>query len=688
VKTHSGRNAKATHDTRTEYSREHSFLYQRHLDLIKQSSISAEISRERGYRTEERRKNLLSHGFRHDQCRTPGLLIPLYNVRGKAAGYQFRPDRPRERTSKPIKYETPHGQRALIDCPPRCQPALADPKVPLWITEGVRKADAAATAGLCCIDLLGVWNWRGTNEQGGKTALADWELIALNVREVFIAFDSDVTQKREVRAALDRLKTFLEARGARVRIVRLPAGDDGTKVGLDDFLAAGHSVEELSALAADEIAATAMPAAEKKWPTLDDRAYCGMAGDLVRMVAPRTEADPVGLLVHFLAMVGNLTGAGPHFEVEGAEHPARINLIVVGETGRGRKRTAYNRVREVLCLVDPDWDRDCTKGGLASGEGLVWAVRDRIMQRQKPKGRDGGSAGYQEVEIDAGVEDKRLLLLEEEFAQVLTVAERPGNTVSVQIRRAWDTGNISILTKNAPARATGAHVSVVGHITPDELERRLNTTEIANGLANRFLMVLVRRSQILPHGGDMGRSELDGFAHRLRVTIEAARKIGRVQFDVEARSAWERVYPDLSEGAPGLFGALTSRAEAQVLRLAVAYALLEASEIIRLPHLLAALALWEYAQASASYLFGQRLGDPDAELILEALRNNPDGLTRTQIRDLFDRHAPEPRIERALGVLLARNLAAKRLKPTPGRAAEVWVLRLATNTTEATEGRS
>ena len=110
-----------------------------------------------------------------------------------------------------------------LDVPPAARRDLGNPAVPLFITEGARKADAAVSAGLCCVALLGVWNWRGTNEWGGKTALPDWEAIAFkdaaNIgREVYITFDSDVMTKPSVCVALMRLKPFLESRGAVVRV--------------------------------------------------------------------------------------------------------------------------------------------------------------------------------------------------------------------------------------------------------------------------------------------------------------------------------------------------------------------------------------------------------------------------------------------------------------------------------------
>ena len=133
--------------------------------------------------------------------------------------------------------------------PPNQQPLarrrLSDPHDPLIVTEGIRKADAAFSQGVTALALLGVWNWRGTNENGGKAVLADWDLVALNGRDVFLCFDSDAGSKRSVRTALERLQAFLELREATVHVAELEPGAGGVKVGLDDFLAAGGDLAEL-----------------------------------------------------------------------------------------------------------------------------------------------------------------------------------------------------------------------------------------------------------------------------------------------------------------------------------------------------------------------------------------------------------------------------------------------------------
>jgi hypothetical protein len=230
-------------------------LLEAHRRLLLASAITIKVIVARGYRTVTDARELRRLGFspKQTQC-APGVLIPIHGVGGRIVTHQFRPDAPRlNKDGKPIKYETPAGSRLVLDVPPMAREAIGNPAVPLFITEGSRKADAAVSKGLCCIALLGVWGFRGRNKGGGTVALADWESIALNDRTVYVAFDSDVMQKREVHAALVRLKALLESRGARVRIIYLPPGPDGAKIGIDDFFATGHTVDELRALATDTL---------------------------------------------------------------------------------------------------------------------------------------------------------------------------------------------------------------------------------------------------------------------------------------------------------------------------------------------------------------------------------------------------------------------------------------------------
>ncbi len=332
---------------------------------------------------------------------------------------------------------------------------------------------------------------------------------------------------------------------------------------------------------------------EHKHPApLAGAAFHGVGGDFVRIVEPHTEADSAGLLVQFLTAVGSLIGAGPHFVAERDRHPARLFAVLVGESSKGRKGSSWSHVRDVMQRVDPEWSKR-VPSGLSSGEGLIWAVRDPVIRREAVRER-GHVVSYEAVQADAGVADKRLLVYESEFASALRVIERDGNTLSAQVRLAWDNGDLRVLTKESPAHATGAHISILGHVTADELRRYLGRTEIGNGFANRFLWIYVQRSKVLPEGGTLDRATLEPLIGRIQRAIQAARALGEreIRRDEHARALWHKVYEQLSEGKPGLLGSVVSRAEAQVMRLALVYALLDESTVIEHVHLEAALEVW------------------------------------------------------------------------------------------------
>ncbi len=383
---------------------------------------------------------------------------------------------------------------------------------------------------------------------------------------------------------------------------------------------------------------------------MDAAAYQGLAGDVVRAIEPHSESDPVAILIQFLAFAGNAMGRTPYLRIEDNWHHTNLFAVLVGESAKSRKGTSLARARAVLKVADQVWSDDRLKGGLSSGEGLINEVRDQRKEWNKKDGRE-------EI-VDPGVADKRLMVVEAEFASTLAVMERAGNTVSEHIRRAWDGDKLSTLTKHSPLCATGAHISIIGHITIDELRARLTHTEAANGFANRFLFPLVRRSKELPFGGSLDDSVTFELGERLRERIANAQTIGRVGMTAEARGQWEAIYSKLSAPQPGLLGAVVARGETQVLRLALIYTLLDGAAEIDVPHLHAALAVWEYCEISAAFVFGNLLGDPVADEIMRALQHaGPEGMTRTAIRDLFGRNRSGDRIGVALALLATRGRA-------------------------------
>lgn len=409
------------------------------------------------------------------------------------------------------------------------------------------------------------------------------------------------------------------------------------------------------------------------WPASpQDAAFRGLAGEIVRTIEPFSEADPSALLGQFIVAFGNAIGRQPYFRVEGDFHYPNLFIAVVGETSKARKGTSIGQVLSVFTRAVPQWKDECIQSGLSSGEGLIFAVRDPVLGRPRRDGKTHNNDDLGVHVIDAGASDKRLLVLEPEFAQPLKLMGREGNILSTVIRQAWDSGCLRTLTKNSPTKATGAHISIIGHITREELMRYLNQTEQANGFGNRFLWLCARRSKSLPDGGHPPDNQLDRLAQQLKNALDFSAGVGEITRSNKAKDLWREVYPELSAGQAGLFGALTGRAEAQVLRIAMLYALLDCKGVIQSYHLEAALALWKYFEDSVRYIFGDSPGDAAAARILKALRSSPGGMTRTSISSSLSHHTSSNEITKALTLLLEKGLARHHQKDTGGRAEERW----------------
>src|SRR4030095_6347743 len=250
---------------------------------------------------------------------------------------------------------------------------------------------------------------------------------------------------------------------------------------------------------------------------------------------------------------------------------------------------------------------------------------------------------------------------------------REGNTLSPVIRCAWDSGDLRTMVKNSPAKATGAHISIVGHITRDELRRLLTQTESANGFANRFCWLAVKRSKCLPDGGAIHTVNFEDVVAELQSAINFAKDFVEISRVPEAKNPWREAYPDLSQGKPGMLGAITGRAEAQVMRLSAIYALLDKSPLIRPEHHHAAMAMWKYCEESARWIFGTTTGDRNADKILVALRHAPNGMTKTEISaEVFNRHASSAEIDEALRMLHGLNMVSYRVEVTGGAPLQRW----------------
>jgi hypothetical protein len=188
------------------------------------------------------------------------------------------------------------------------------------------------------------------------------------------------------------------------------------------------------------------------------------------------------------------------------------------------------------------------------------------------------------------------------------------------------------------------------------------------------MIVAVQRSKTLPFGGRIDGDDLDRVREQVRVAARFAAVEQQISFDGPARECWIAAYDELSRGEAGLAGAATARAEAHTVRIALLYALLDCSEVIRLEHLDAALAFWAYSAASARWVFGDSIGDPTADEIWSLARQRHEGITRTEVSNLFSRNKKAREIDRALQALIdtGRLERATVHDPRSDRTLAIW----------------
>jgi hypothetical protein len=394
----------------------------------------------------------------------------------------------------------------------------------------------------------------------------------------------------------------------------------------------------------------APPAGWPQAPAPD--AYHELLGEIVKTISPQTEADPVAILTQLLVAFGAAVGRGAYFQVEATRHHPNEFMLLCGDSSKARKGSSWDHVRRLLTTIDASIQHRILTG-LSSGEGLIWAVRDPTAQ-------------------DPGISDQRLLVIEPEFASVLKAASREISTLSPTLRSAWDSRPLAILTRTSPARATRAHIALIGHITQDELRRHTSQAELANGYLNRILIIACRRQRLLPEGGHHDPLAGTGLTRLLAATIKHAHTAGQVTMRDDTRELWHDAYRQLARPQPGILGQITARAEAHTIRLALLYTLADGQRQIAPPHLRAALALHDYATRSAAWALQDATGQPLAEQIHAALQTNPAGMTRSQISDTLKHNQPARQIDHALRTLHNTGRATATQIATGGRPAQLW----------------
>jgi hypothetical protein len=379
----------------------------------------------------------------------------------------------------------------------------------------------------------------------------------------------------------------------------------------------------------------------KERPILRDEAYYGLAGDLVRLLCdpqpphtkPCTEADRAAILFSLITAIGNIIGSDAHIEMGGSNHPPNLYTLIVGGSGKGRKGTSFWIISDLLKLVDPTWFSFSKKSGFASGEALIAEYAEKEEEDENATPPDKDSDGEREKRLK-----KRLFIREPEFSRPLGTSGREGNNISEVWRIGWDESRLENRRSQEKVIATDVHISILAHITAEELIEKLPAGALTNGFVNRFVMCFSQRPKKVARPPKPDPKEIERFAEAIRDRISRMR-YAPIDLSEKAWELYEETYLARPE-SDGPLGAITVRAEVQCLRIAINFAILDSKYIIEPQHLKAAYAMWDYSVASFEYVFGDLMEDPIQARIMEVLIDiYPQGLTKNEILNrIFSRH--------------------------------------------------
>jgi len=402
----------------------------------------------------------------------------------------------------------------------------------------------------------------------------------------------------------------------------------------------------------------------KKPESLSNVAFHGPLGEWVRYIEPYTEAHPAALMMQAVVAFGNMIGAKhredpmPGFIVEQTPHNTCLYLMLVGDSAKAGKGDSWSRVRHLMRHVDSSWQPIT---GLQTGEGAIQALQDDEEGDTEWHIKHGDEEEVKrEVKKKGRRNDRRFLVFESEFGRPLHVASRPGATLKDIYRELWDTGGTQKHTAGQSQIVTNACVSLVGHITKPELERDFSDVDMMSGFGNRFLYCFTHRVRNLTSAPSIPLKNLKRFIVPLKDALEFAQDEAPedYEFTDEARELWDDLRADWQKEDPSpMIDAITARARPIVRRTALILAVTDLSDVIDVPHLEAANALWEYSERSARYIFGSSLGDRVQDKILLGLKEHPAGLTRSEIsRVIFKNNMSGEKIGFALTKLIEREI--------------------------------
>lgn len=418
--------------------------------------------------------------------------------------------------------------------------------------------------------------------------------------------------------------------------------------------------------------------------------FYGIVGKVGAIAAQGTEVNPVAAMTAFLSFLGANVGRDSFLAVANTCHHPRLFTLHIGRSGRGRKGDSMQltmRILRRIAELDKNLLGQLHTGGLSSREGLASIIQD--AQGDK-----------------AGTTDKRLLVIESEFSNVLHQTRRDGNTLSSSLRDAWDGSDIKPAVKNGRVWVSEPHIGIHGNITPGELISLMTSREMNNGFANRFLFIWAETDKEKAFPERTPEPVIEELAHEVMAILSFAKakypdtqNSHEISLSEAARGFYERVYPSVRRPLNSEFITnLLERRAPYLLRLSMLFALTDKSRVIEPRHLKAAKAWVDYAVHSVSYIFQDQVKSSqddetrrNAEKILLFLRNRQKGCTMSDLNnECFKGNLLSQKINKALNYLLSdipKKIERQEVKKTGrGRNPVLYVLKTGTEKTEEFAG--
>ena len=401
------------------------------------------------------------------------------------------------------------------------------------------------------------------------------------------------------------------------------------------------------------------PHTHRNAPQPDPICLYGLVGDVARAGSEGTETNAHAIAANFMAYLSCAVGRGVYLPIGNTRHHTRLFCLHIGRSGRGRKGDAVSlvlRIDAALRATDDVFAPQVHRGGLSTREGLAALIHD----------------GYRQGRHDVpAIEDKRLWVVESEFANVLHQGRRDGNTLSAALRDCWDGIDLKPATKSNRVYASDPHVCLSGAISPSELRGLMSAREMSNGFANRFLMIWAERSRMFPFPKETPQAVVEHLASRtleVLAFVRAARHDEREHLKMELTPQAQWRYAQLYRGElhdgvdDGAIGAMLERRAPMLLRLAMLMALTDLQTRIDVPHIDAAMAWIQHATASVRFVFSSAAEDTKltqvqelANRVLTFLHEHGQA-TRSQISsECFRGKVPKARIDASLEHLLASS---------------------------------